>query len=152
MCFDEKTEVLSENGWKKWNELSLGENIVTYNQDGCILELKPVTTMYSKKANGSLVRMKNQHFDALVTENHRWPIKTGGTRETRDLKTYESLIRGAKFEATTNKKYDDDFVKLVGWCVTEGCYRKGNAIVITQSITRYPEFCKEIDNLFSDMQ
>ena len=69
-CYDKDTEVLTENGWKSFEELSRNERVFTRTEDGFI-ELHKPTRIFKYDWDGNLIRFKHRSFDLLVTPNHR---------------------------------------------------------------------------------
>jgi len=68
-CFDDKTEILTENGWKFFKDLQ-GEKVATRNKDGFIEFQKP-TRYQSYFYDGPMVSFKGKMIDLLVTPDHR---------------------------------------------------------------------------------
>src|SRR5690606_3880143 len=82
---------------------------------------------------------------------HRWLVynkESGKTyvTQTQDLKTSEQLIIAADAVEESLEFYEDAFVQLVGWLVTDGSLGNGN-MYLTQSATYNPAKCKMIENL-----
>lgn len=151
LCFDDETEILSEKGWVNYKSVNLGDNILTLSISKEILEWKPVEGLYANlNYNGPMVSMKCQGFDALVTPDHKWPVINDTTdklvvKETKDLKTYHKIYRALKNDIESKQIYEDWFVELAGWFLTDGSAQKGKRYIkIYQSKTRYPENCKKI--------
>lgn len=68
-CVDTDTEVLSTEGFKKYNELKEGDMIYTW-KDGC-LELNPVRKVIQKPFKGKLHEYMSPGYNQTVTPNHR---------------------------------------------------------------------------------
>ena len=73
-CYDNKTEILSEKGWKLFSDLTSDEKVAQYNEDGSIDFVVP-TEHYNMKYKGKMVGFKSKdghkYVDLLVTPNHR---------------------------------------------------------------------------------
>lgn len=68
-CVDTETEVLSVDGFKKYNELHEGDLIYTWNHGK--LELNSVRKVVIKPFKGNLHSYRNGKYDQTVTPNHR---------------------------------------------------------------------------------
>ncbi len=68
-CVDADTEVLSESGFKKYNELKEGDLIYTW-KDGA-LELNPVIKVVIKEYNGEMHKYIGNNYSQTVTADHR---------------------------------------------------------------------------------
>jgi hypothetical protein len=74
-CFSSDTEVLTENGWKTYKEISIGERVLSWNTKTRELEWKPITRIIVKTHNGEMYKIKT--IDALVTPDHKFWIDNG---------------------------------------------------------------------------
>ncbi|EHC7803840.1 hypothetical protein JYX50_001645, partial [Campylobacter coli] len=73
-CYDDKTEVLTSNGFKLFKDLTNGDLIATRNWNGTVEFQKPYDYIeYDYK--GLMHHYKNQVTDCLVTPNHRMMYK-----------------------------------------------------------------------------
>lgn len=69
-CLSLDTEILTKNGWKKYNEIAIGDEVAAYN--GKKLELQKVTKHYISESDlKDIVTVKNRHIDMRMTSNHR---------------------------------------------------------------------------------
>ena len=75
-CVDTDTEVLSVDGFKKYNELKEGDIIYTW-KDGK-LNTNAVNKVIVKPYNGNLHVYKGDHYIQTVTDNHRVLLKYDG--------------------------------------------------------------------------
>ena len=72
-CYDEKTEILTENGWKPFKNLTRDENVFTLTEKNEI-ELHKPTKLFQYDYEGELYRFKTKSLDLLVTPNHRMVV------------------------------------------------------------------------------
>jgi phage terminase large subunit-like protein len=70
-CHSDDTEFLTENGWKKENEVVDDERLMTFNIDTGELELQNFYKRFHQYYEGEMIHLKNRGIDALVTPNHR---------------------------------------------------------------------------------
>lgn len=74
-CVSEDTEVLTVTGWKKYHELSIGENIYTLNIHTQTLETCSIQKINVYYYSGVMFQIKNTIQDQLVTPNHKVVLK-----------------------------------------------------------------------------
>lgn len=68
-CFDDRTEILTLEGWKSFEELGDGEIVATLNRDG-ILEYHPIIARQKRWYEGEMIAIKGPSIDLLVTPDH----------------------------------------------------------------------------------
>ena len=77
ICVSDDSEALTKEGWKKREELKVGEDIYTINPETLDGEWNEIKTLHQfEKKDESLYKIENKNISALVTENHRWLVKT----------------------------------------------------------------------------
>ena len=74
-CVDEETEVLTKNGWKKWHELSLDDEIATFDIINETIHYHKPYDIFVYDYDGELVVIENQWVAQYVTPNHRVLLK-----------------------------------------------------------------------------
>ena len=169
-CVDTKTEALTRNGWKKHNELSLDDDLLTLDPVTDEITWQPLEKISLFNYDGKLVRWNN-HIDALTTPNHRWLVESrhGRKREyTREIartseatsgdSAIEDLTQGSRIITgggkpltfSANAKWADELVELAGWYITEGsdtysgANRDWHSMTISQSESANPEKVADI--------
>jgi intein/homing endonuclease len=149
-CYDEKTDVLTIDGWKKFKDITLDDEIATLNpKDNTIVYNKP-TKLYKYEYDGDLIEFKSQMVDLLVTPNHNmyffdydkrsektktWKIDTADNIKNKRVKFKKNGIwegNDKKYieipsvidkSGKTNSGYTflvDDFVEFLGYWVSDG--------------------------------
>ena len=112
-CYSEDTEILTENGFKKYNEVRVGEKLATFNQELETIEYQdytdPVVYYYDSIERGEMYNFKTKTLDILVTPNHnmftsRWIYDTKNT-------TYQALDKQNKKQYTKNRYTPWELVK-----------------------------------------
>lgn len=77
-CYDEKTEVLTENGWMLFSELiarnSEGIKVITMNPKSKEVEIQTPTAYFVSEYSGEMHHYSRQGLDLLVTPNHNFPV------------------------------------------------------------------------------
>lgn len=165
-CVDEQTEILTRQGWKTFDAVQEGEDVLTMNPLTETMEWQPCDHLNIFDWNGDLVKWDSTRMDALTTPDHRWITRdwrlldhryrhraTNQWRATSDLAiTTRVVVGGGNADAVFAEypKLDDEIVETIGWIITEGAYdsRPGkNAISIKQSITANPQHVQSIRRL-----
>ncbi len=126
-CVDEETEALTRRGWKKYNQIQNNDEILSYDVNTNNLEWSEIKDIFiNQNYNGYMHKITNHGLDAFVTPGHRFVTKERGLVKIEDIKTKEHLVLMGNYEnQNITEYYDDNFIKLVGWAVTEGSYLKG---------------------------
>lgn len=70
-CYDEKTEVLTENGWKKFSEVNYSDKICTLNPKTDRIEYQAPKRIFTYIYKGKMYKLKTKRVDLLVTPNHK---------------------------------------------------------------------------------
>ena len=70
-CYDDETEILTNEGWKKFTELNGNELFYSLNPESWDCELVPAKTVYHYDYTGDMIYIKAQSIDLLVTPNHK---------------------------------------------------------------------------------
>jgi len=69
-CYDTETEVLTENGWKRFSQVTQRDKICTLNSDSEEIEYQKPQKIYRSKYRGKMYRLKTKRADLLITPNH----------------------------------------------------------------------------------
>lgn len=154
-CVDEKTEVLTDNGWRRYNQVTEGNLILTKNPNNGVLEWQSVEKMnIYPDFEGDLYSIEGRTFSALTSGNHRWLCNHNTkphskcefltSEELYNSKIVRPIHRTGEYNGNINKVLDDDLVYLLGLILTDGHiryykdkskprYGKPWYVVITQS-------------------
>jgi thymidylate synthase (FAD) len=81
-CYDDATEVLTDEGWKPWPEVTGTERFLTLGADDRI-EWQRAQRVIHKPYSGPMVRVRMAHADLLVTPDHNM-LASRRTREGFD--------------------------------------------------------------------
>lgn len=155
-CVDDKTEALTIDGWKKYNEINVGTLILTKNPITGILEWQPIekVNIYPDYIDGDLYSIEGKTFSALTNGKHRWlcnhntkpnsKVEFVTTEELYNSKVVMPIHRTGEYLGNKNKILSDDMVFILGIILTDGHiryyqdkskprYGKPWYVVITQS-------------------
>lgn len=114
-CYDDKTEVLTKQGWKYFKDLSYEDKIATLNPVTNYLEYECPSEIIAEHYNGKMYHLENRGISLCVTPNHNLYVAKG------------SDFRGVKgnftkhiydFELCQPEKYfgqDKRFLKTCKW-------------------------------------
>jgi hypothetical protein len=70
-CYSADTEVLTENGWKRYGDVADGERIAVYDMRTGAMRFELPLARHEYDYVGDMVRVENQCVDFLVTPNHK---------------------------------------------------------------------------------
>jgi len=73
-CYSDDTEVLTDSGWKFFNDLSGDEQFITQNIETKNIELQYAIKHFKYFKDGKLINFKNNKLDLLITEDHNMLI------------------------------------------------------------------------------
>lgn len=140
-CYDEKTEILTVDGWKLISDVEEGEYVATLNPETHELEYQGVkeTHHYDNSNDGELLHYTSRDVDLMVTPNHKIYNRKRDSRGTRRLwrLTPASEISVKHFhmkkdiggwrgdspdvhEVDSQKVPMDDWVEFMGYFLSEG--------------------------------
>ena len=131
-CLSLDTEILTINGWKKYNEVKEGDLVYSFNKFKDKLEIEKVNSIYL--GEDSLIEIKNNtHFTGCLTPNHRNLFKDRKTGKYVVKQTLEFMKDAHILNASIldEGEYEDlDFLTLCLAVQADGTYH-GNKIRFT---------------------
>lgn len=128
-CLDDKTEVLTSEGWKLFKDLNRNEFVATVNLDTKEVEWQKPTDYHTSHYTGKLHSIKARCFDLMMTPNHRVIHET---LKDKHLKVQESQklsyskgsnIRFPVAAKSSNAELpgiSDLELQLLGWILSDG--------------------------------
>ena len=69
-CYDDKTEILTDEGWKYFKDLHGGEQVLTLGPDMKAV-YKPIERRQVYEYEGNMIHFKNREIDLMVTPEHK---------------------------------------------------------------------------------
>ncbi len=69
-CYDEKTEILTDEGWKYFKDLNKTEKVAQVNSETMNMEWIKPTHYFEYDYNDKMIEIKTKSMDLLVTPNH----------------------------------------------------------------------------------
>jgi hypothetical protein len=111
-CLTLDHEVLTKTGWKKYENLSLEDEIATLEKETHnIVYSKPLQLHYYPDFNGSVYRVINDNIDLTVTNKHRMFISNLDSNEYELIKVSEIVNQTVKYYTTDlNNGYLSSFI------------------------------------------
>jgi len=102
-CYDEKTEILTDNGWKKISEANYSDKICTLNASNNQIEFQKPKKVFKYKYRGKMYRLKTKRVDLLITPNHKLLISGCDFR-----KPPRFFLKEAEFLFGKSKRFKKD--------------------------------------------
>lgn len=120
-CVPMDSQAITKEGLKTYEELSIGEEILTYNMTNDVLEWKPITHLHFYE-NAPLKKIyKSTGFSIRATENHKWVVRIGNSYdkvslvETKDIHKRMRLITCATLENNDGNILEETWSKKDNW-------------------------------------
>ncbi len=159
-CMSEDTEILGENGWKRYNQTKEGDIIATFNIEKGFIEYLPVRHVFAREYRGVMYNLKNRSSDQLISPEHRVVSKRFGVEgytlekieRVYDLKSPFMVPVGSEGKMQGNKWIDKDVVKLIAWVISEGGIDRSGRISIYQSKAKNRKNYDEILSLCNSLK
>ena len=132
LCVPLQSEILTKTGWKHYNEVVVGEEVLGYDFKSDMLRWTMLQHVYVSAKPEPLVQMASMAFSAICTPQHTWVSRRRtriGTSHrdkwvstlvaTEDLKTSHQLCVTTKAESGTLTISPRE-AAVLGWIVTDG--------------------------------
>lgn len=128
-CVDEHTELLTLKGWKKYSEISEGDDVYSYNSITHKLEVDTIKEfIIYPQYSGYYYTLKGKGIDMWVTDEHRVPfVDVKGTYRVltakEAFKRYRlDVIKSAEFD-TSGVNLTDNMLRLYVALASDGHVR-----------------------------
>lgn len=158
-CFDEETEILTQNGWRLFKDLQNDDKVGTLNSQG-IFEWQTPTSRMVYDYDGEMYCVENSSMNFCVTPNHRFYVRSSkGVYKFKRIDdatiVHDSIPAQCKWigeSPDTILGYDSkEFMCFLGLYLSEGstfsnhkCYR----VIISQT---KPSVRSEIKRILDSM-
>lgn len=133
-CFDEYTEILTKNGWRKSNTISKSDIILNYNnQSGEICE-DYIKNIIRYNYSGDMIAINTKNINLYVTDKHRLLCSTTSKRDSMFFENAEDSFGKRRMFISAKEKQGekDNYLNLHKLCmatIADGCIlSKGNGI------------------------
>jgi hypothetical protein len=135
-CVPDHTEILTRDGWKRYQDLAAGEEVLTYNCATDRNEWQPCEAVNVFDFDGELMSLSNSDVKFLCTDEHKWAIQRPrldrsfgdpALIEAQDIRKGQKLVVAAPLTAAEDSLLTPEQATLLGWIVTDGYHRhRGN--------------------------
>jgi len=75
-CFDVETEIFTQTGWKKYNEITKEDKVLSWDIQNNKQSYEKINNIFIYDYDGDLYEYKTMYSDFLITNTHRLPVKT----------------------------------------------------------------------------
>ena len=140
-CYDDKTEVLTKQGWKLFKNCKDDDLYFTMNPETMFPEWQKAIKKIEYLYNGNLIELKNRSFDLRVTPNHKMILKYAKGNGSGKLRFVEAdklpkwsnaIPRGINWVGENLKtarlgNYDipiELYLKFMAWWLSDGSCTK----------------------------
>ena len=140
-CVDFDTEILTLNGWKKYNEISIGDKILSYNMQTQHITNDAITHIHIYEGIHNVIKFQHSSFNAVSTTEHRW-VTQKGNQPPKFITTEHicnnkwpdyPILKIADNKFSDNKNISDFELQLIGWLMTDGYYKDNQSMMLYQS-------------------
>ncbi len=164
-CLVDGAEVLTKDGFKKMQDVKIGEEVLTMNLETEETEYSKCIGIVNEDYEGLIVRFENRAVNIAVTPNHdmisKWRGNVAKWEKRRADSFFEKTPFGRVGIATIPKWIGDepdtveikktegdngptsfnagDFMDLLGWILSEGCFTTPNG---QDSSSRFLKICQ----------
>lgn len=180
LCVSDDSEALTDDGWKRFEELTGDERFATLNPETHAFEWQKPTTFYRMPYRGEMIHFTGRRVDHLVTPNHEVYVRTNrrsrrtGQFEWRKRRAADAPAYNYWLARTASASWAGSADEVVvvpacesrrrpafwvpvavaaeffGWYLSEGSVEAGR-VVISQSREANPEKYAEIVDLIKSM-
>lgn len=135
-CFDEETDILTEQGWVRGIDLKEGVEVATFNLDKNLIEYQTPQSYINKPYQGEMIYFskgkKDSGVDLLVTSSHRLMKTALGTAAKYSdqhwgFETVMNTLKNTSFyfkhsvdNFNKDLEFDDNIFRLIGWIASDG--------------------------------
>lgn len=139
-CYAADTEFLTENGWKKFDEITDRDLLATYNQQNARIEYQRAIERHDARYTGNMYCFTGTHTDIRVSGNHRmfvsmhsrntkmsFPWKFVPACNVPDCFDIKRTVSPKEREFKNTEPCGIDlrfYLKIMGWYVSEGSVAK----------------------------
>ena len=121
-CVPLDSQAITREGLKSYEELQVGEDILTYNMKNDVLEWNQIDHLHFYEQAPLKKIYKKTGFSIRATENHKWVVRTGNNYqnvslvETKDIHKRMRLITCAELtDNSKNNLFESNWSKKDNW-------------------------------------
>lgn len=101
-CYDDKTEVLTNNGWKLFKDLTPKDDICTLNPSNNVVEFNRPDEIVSFSHHQKLIHIQNRTLDIMVTPDHNMYVES--QQDARNHRDNFQFVKARNLESQSRIK------------------------------------------------
>ena len=105
-CVDEKTECLTHKGWKRYDELNVGDSIYVVDLETRTVTSDKLTHVNVYDHDGDLLHFSGEGYESVVTEKHRVVYTDSGLTKLYVREAAELESAGGEYYIPKIKRMD----------------------------------------------
>lgn len=140
-CMPPDHEILTRDGWKTYDQLTIGEEVMAYDISTEVLKWQPLLAVNVFDYDGEMLSMKRKGgLEFQFTPEHMWPVRVDDREVVRPYGTYRysgyrAFVKGSDLGWDHSIPTAGNFVgdgqsilsprhaAILGWVVTDGHHR-----------------------------
>ena len=160
-CVDDATDCLTAQGWKRYNELRIGEMVASYDLVKGRLRWTPLLSVSCYDVvDTDMVGFEHRSLSMLLTPDHRCVVHVRGkdsiaVKRADGISASDRILVSADWDDSVvgAKPISPEMAALIGWYLTEGYEQKaGSGIEIYQSLTANGDKVAIIRSLLQELR
>lgn len=116
-CYDSETRAVTTDGLKRYDELRVGDRVITINPTTQEVEIQAIEEVFQYEYAGELIHFHGKRADLLVTPNHRMLRNSRGPIGTLKFEFAATLERRPTFllPLGIGTGVERDFIDIRAW-------------------------------------
>jgi superfamily II DNA or RNA helicase len=161
-CLDEETEILTPEGFKSYNEVSIGSSIIGFDTESRQLVNTTVTNYVHRglEKDENLLTYVSPQFTFSMTDTHNvlyeqrvgngeWMLRKNQLSELTSKSNRRMIIATETHREGIGVNYTA--LNLLGLFLSEGSFDKSNNTLVIYQSERYPGICQEIERILTTL-
>ena len=134
-CYDDQTEILTNDGWKFFKDVTKKDSVATLNPKTNESEYQNPLMIVKYRDRKNLIRIENRTLDIAVTPNHNMYVSTLTTAKNKESiyrpyrmvkagelpNTQIKIKRNCRWNVKDKNKYSKNWFAFMGLYLAEGC-------------------------------
>jgi len=98
-CYDDKTEILTDKGWKLFKNLEKKDKVAALNPLTKKIEYQKPTNYFVYDYDGEMIKFQSNSIDLVVTPNHQMYVRKQGRKDYQFIRA-DRIPQGAEIPRT----------------------------------------------------
>jgi DNA-directed RNA polymerase II subunit RPB2 len=151
-CYDNKTEILTNTGWKYFKDLNYSDKVATLKQSSNIFSYENPIEIVQYNYNGDMIELSNRYCNYCVTPNHKLYLKDDNNKNY--LITADKTYRKNKiFQVNSSYKgnytpYSNYRLYLHGLLISNGIFRQNKIYIKVMNNDFLISLCKKLNIIY----